>query len=140
MRGVVLESARAVINGARQDAYGKPEDNFANIAMLWNWYLSTKQKKLVDAGDVAMMMVLLKVAREANGRKLDNVVDACGYLGLYGDIEYGDVSEGKDADLCGAVGRERVGWDAAEEDDLDAFAKMLEGNIPHKGTQIVGDR
>lgn len=44
--------------------------------------------------DVAVMMALLKVAREVAGRgKLDNVVDLAGYAGLYSDIRYG-VSDG----------------------------------------------
>ena len=36
-----------------------------------------------------MMMTLLKVAREAKGFKRDNIVDACGYLGIYADLVRG---------------------------------------------------
>ena len=82
LRGAVLAEAGKVINGERQDAYGNPEDSFAEIGTLWGWYLG----RPLSPSDVAMMMVLLKFAREKNQRKRDNVVDACGYLALYADI------------------------------------------------------
>lgn len=82
LRGAVLPEAWQVINGDRQDAYGNPEDSFAGIAVLWGWYLG----RALSPSDVAMMMALLKFARERNQHKRDNVVDACGYLALYQDI------------------------------------------------------
>ena len=72
MRGKILDEAKTVINGERQDMYGEPEDNFAKIADLWETY------KGVDfsAHDVAIMMALLKVARIATGTgSRDNYVD-----------------------------------------------------------------
>lgn len=102
-RGSVLREAEKVINGERQDVYGSPEDSFKLISEYWNTYLIEVQKKvltkhgfnpsdyklvdLLDKSDVAMMMVLFKIAREANQHKRDNVVDAAGYLGIYGDME-----------------------------------------------------
>lgn len=90
VRGVVLKQAVDVINGERQDVYGNPEDTFDIIARFWTTYLQTRFKDVVIfPPDVAMMMVLLKIAREAGGRgKLDNIVDLAGYAGLYGDMEY----------------------------------------------------
>lgn len=35
-RGTVLDEAKIIINGERQDQYGNPEDNFALIARLWS--------------------------------------------------------------------------------------------------------
>ena len=81
-RGRVLRKAQEVINGERQDMYGNAEDSFRDIGALWSWYLGME----VKARDVAMMMVLFKLAREKHQWKRDNVVDACGYLGLYEDI------------------------------------------------------
>ena len=144
MRGSVLDEAKRVINGARQDAYGNPEDCFVSIAVLWNWYLTQKGKKVLTGSDVAMMMVLLKVAREASRHKADNVVDACGYLGLYQDMagvpevlsEAGSenlptkaVSEDLPGVRASSVGLERVGWENVTEDDMDAFARALEGKV-----------
>ena len=81
-RGKVLSEARKVINGERQDAYGNPEDSFTDIADLWGWYLG---RPLLPS-DVAVLMALLKFAREKHQHKRDNIVDACGYLALYADI------------------------------------------------------
>jgi len=86
----VLDKAKMIINGDKQDIYGNPENSFALIADYWNTYLYSR--KLVQfafkltAKDVAIMMTLFKIAREANQHKLDNLVDAAGYLGILGDM------------------------------------------------------
>ena len=88
--GSVLDEASRTINGERQDQYGKPEDCFALIAEYWTTYLESKglmaEGPAVGEGDVAMMMVLFKIAREAHSHKRDNIVDLCGYAGIYGDM------------------------------------------------------
>lgn len=93
-RGSVLQEARQIINGERQDQYGSPENSFRLIAEFWTGYLRASccttggLLRAVKPGDVAVLMTLLKIAREAMGSgKRDNIVDACGYLGLYGDME-----------------------------------------------------
>lgn len=86
-RGSVLLHAHDIINGQRQQQYGNPEDSFPGIAALWNWWLDGRITKPLTAQDVAMMMCLMKQAREKNGAgKTDNVADACGYLALYEDM------------------------------------------------------
>ena len=86
-RGRVLLKAVEVINGERQDSYGNPEDTFEEIAWVWNWWLGCRLNVPLTAQDVAMMMCLMKQAREKNGAgKTDNIADACGYLGLYEDM------------------------------------------------------
>ena len=96
-RGTVLLEAHATINGERQDVYGSPEDSFALIAEYWTTYLDSKIKSngthdalYFEAQDVAMMMTLFKIAREANQHKLDNILDAAGYLGIYADMAGGE--------------------------------------------------
>lgn len=102
VRGAILAEAESIINGARQDMYGNPEDCFTDIAELWSWWLQKKadnvQKAVgqtvaapaLCAHDVAMLMCLLKIARESNGAgRRDNILDACGYLGLYADLREG---------------------------------------------------
>lgn len=85
-RGAVLDEARKTINGDRQDAYGNPEDGFSMIAELWTAYLD----KYVSPQDVAMMMALLKIARQKTGKgKRDNFVDICGYAALAADMAEG---------------------------------------------------
>lgn len=90
MRGKILTRAIDIINavnsliGERQDRYGNPEDSFRLIASLWNVYLDTDQ---IQPRDVAMMMVLFKLARQRHQHNDDNLIDAAGYLGLAGDME-----------------------------------------------------
>lgn len=89
-RGRVLLHAHDIINGQRQQQYGNPEDSFSEIAVLWNWWIGGRLNATLTAQDVAMMMALMKQAREKNGAgKADNVVDCCGYLGLYEDMREG---------------------------------------------------
>ena len=76
-----LRTACEIGNGARHECYGEAEDNFQTIATLWESYLkATGCDVLIDSKDVAMMMILLKVARAAvPGIHLDNYVDIAGY-------------------------------------------------------------
>lgn len=92
-RGYVLNEAINIINGERQDVYGSPEDSFALISDYWTTYVRSRSPEVANAGfclfadDVAIMMTLFKVAREANQHKRDNIVDAAGYLGIYADMQ-----------------------------------------------------
>jgi len=90
MRGRILDKVRDIINGERDDMYGNPEDSFSMIADLWDAYLG--QIEGADHGilhpkDVAMMMALLKIARETHRPTRDNLVDAIGYLALAADMD-----------------------------------------------------
>ena len=74
-KGHILEQAKSIINGARQDEYGTPENSFEAIAAFWSTYKGVE----FSAHDVAMMMALLKIARTKSGRgKADSYVDRCG--------------------------------------------------------------
>ena len=98
-RGAVLKEAINTINGERQDVYGSPEDSFALIAKYWQTYLESRPGLMTFMGakpdhadplcgeDVAIMMTLFKIAREANQHKRDNIIDAAGYLGIYADMQ-----------------------------------------------------
>ncbi len=84
----LLAEASAIINGERQDQYGNPEDSFALIAWFWNAYLRTSATIThlpLTPRDVALMMVLFKLAREAHQAKRDNLVDAAGYPAIAAD-------------------------------------------------------
>lgn len=83
-REQTLSTAANIINGERQGTYGNAEDSFAVIANLWSAYL----KRKVTSADVANMMILMKVARNASGvYKDDNWVDICGYAALGSEIQ-----------------------------------------------------
>ena len=83
--GNILPEAHALINAERQGDYGPPSASFARIAALWSAYLG----HTVTGKDVAVCMALLKLAREANRHKRDNLLDAAGYIGLAADMEAG---------------------------------------------------
>jgi hypothetical protein len=73
----VLEKAIAMVDGDRQEAYGSPEDSFGTISKLWTAYF--EGNVYFAAYDVAMMMILLKVARDMYNPKEDNYIDIAGY-------------------------------------------------------------
>ncbi|AXH48828.1 hypothetical protein SEA_STEAMY_53 [Mycobacterium phage Steamy] len=76
----ILTQAEEIINGQRAKDYGDALENHQRIAALWNAYL---QKNVVDHNDVAVMMILLKIARfMENGYHQDTVVDIAGYAGV----------------------------------------------------------
>ena len=73
-----LEEAGKIVHGNREDTYGPAERNLSRIAEMWSAYLSVP----ITARQVAVMMVLLKVSRDAFKPKHDNMVDICGYAYL----------------------------------------------------------
>jgi hypothetical protein len=77
--------AKDIVLGARRYTYGHPADNFDFIAGLWQATIGHKLKdgESVDLRDVAMMMLQVKVAREYNAPKRDNIVDIIGYAYAY---------------------------------------------------------
>lgn len=82
-REQILTEANEIVCGARNEAYGDPEDNFNRIADLWAVYLN----KSITAHDVAIMMILLKVARTQSGTgSMDNYIDIAGYSACAGEI------------------------------------------------------
>jgi hypothetical protein len=90
MRGKILDEARDIINGERADMYGNPEDSFSMIADLWDSYLGKIEGEdhgVLHPKDVAIMMALLKIARETYQHKRDNLADAIGYLALAADMD-----------------------------------------------------
>ena len=82
----IFEIAKKIVNGHRQDDYGSPEDSFQNIANYWNAYfkqVADDREDGLTAEDVAIMMVLFKIARLGHGYTKDSVVDICGYSAIY---------------------------------------------------------
>ena len=88
----VLDEAKSIIEGDREQTYGKPGVNLRRIAEQWSCYLSQKyeQKNMLSEEDVCWMMVLLKMARQMNCHKDDNLIDAIGYMALIDKIKHGN--------------------------------------------------
>lgn len=100
-RTEILDAAEKCVCGHREEDYGKPEDNFSTIAMLWSVYIRAalrnrdRDKQTITAKDVAIMMALLKIARIASGSNQDNFVDLAGYAACAGEIESYEVEKGE---------------------------------------------
>ena len=77
-----IHRALEIIDGDRNEQYGEPERNLGAIAGMWTIYLMRKGTTTLTAEDVANMMALLKITREAHRHSDDNFVDAIGYLEL----------------------------------------------------------
>ena len=97
-REKMLDETKGIVCGNRDKEYGKPENNFQDIANLWNGYLKNICKlpalQLLSEVDVANMMMLLKIARsESNKKHLDNFVDIAGYAACAYEIEANDIDE-----------------------------------------------
>lgn len=92
--GAILLEAHKLINGQRQEEYGDPKFSLRRIAELWSAYLEME----ISARDVACLMALQKIGREAHEHKKDNLLDAAGYIGLAADA----AEDGKTIcmDLC----------------------------------------
>ena len=79
----LLDEAKKVIGGDRQEDYGDKLKNHQNIADFWSVFL---QKK-ITAHDVAICMALVKVARLMNQHKKDSYLDMAAYAAIAGEIE-----------------------------------------------------
>lgn len=76
----ILQEATAAVYGPRQAAYGHPSENFGRTARLWTAYLGERVPGGLTAPDVAMLMVLLKMARLMESpTHRDSMVDMAGY-------------------------------------------------------------
>lgn len=77
----ILQEAINITSGDRRRDYDKATPNHERIAGAWNWYLGARPDAAapISPKDVSIMMLLLKVAREAHTSKRDNFVDMAGY-------------------------------------------------------------
>lgn len=72
----MLDTCKEIVTKHRQSQYGTPEDNFGRIAKYWSNYLERE----LTTTDVAMMMILLKIARgQHKADNKDTWVDIAGY-------------------------------------------------------------
>ena len=81
----ILEEAQEVVYGDRQADYGTVTDNFNRIAKLWEPILQCP----VTPQMVGLCLVQLKVARQLNKPKRDNLVDGAGYFATLEKLESG---------------------------------------------------
>lgn len=73
----ILTEATNIVDGARRQSYGTPQENHGRTAALWSAYLGGKRE--ITARDVCMLNILQKVSRDRFAPKRDNLVDIAGY-------------------------------------------------------------
>ena len=75
----IAREAESIINGPRKQSYGPVEESFRRHAFVWTGILLPKLKEPITPEEVILMMIGLKVMREANARHRDNRVDIIGH-------------------------------------------------------------
>ena len=98
--GVLME-ANSLVHGDRNDDYGHPLDDFTRIAKMWSAILNVD----VSAQQVGLCMCALKISRECNKPKRDNLVDLAGYA--------------ETIDMCNAEAEKRKQYKPGQIIDLD---------------------
>ena len=79
----ILQQAKELVEGDRQNEYGDKLKNHKNIAALWSIFL----QKNISAHDVAICMLLVKVARLKHRPTEDCYIDMAGYAAIAGEIQ-----------------------------------------------------
>lgn len=81
---MLLDEVKKIIYD-REASYGSVDYNFKKIANYWSEYLGIK----LNENNVAIMMILLKIAREQCGHKRDNLIDIAGYVECLDNLNRG---------------------------------------------------
>jgi hypothetical protein len=77
----ILQEADRLVSTDRQSDYGHPREDFAKTAKMITGVLlpKLKENQEVSALEVALIMCCVKISREVNKHKRDNLVDLAGY-------------------------------------------------------------
>ena len=77
----ILTEAQGLVHGDRNADYGHPLDDFSRTAAIWTVLLGGKLKDgaRIEPEDVGLCMVGVKLSRQINQPKRDNLTDAAGY-------------------------------------------------------------
>lgn len=81
----VLQEAERLVNGEKRNDYGSATDACNDIASHWSVILKTE----VTPEQVCLCMVAMKIVRECNKSKRDNVVDIAGYAAVLEKVQNG---------------------------------------------------
>jgi len=89
----ILAEADKVAGQSRSRDYGHPYQNHERIAAIWNVQLGPKLNAPIEPREVALMMIGLKLAREVNSPKRDNILDIAGYVKCVDMIDEWEASQ-----------------------------------------------
>lgn len=87
---VLVEEALDLVFGERNDDYGHPAEDYGRTAGMWSAFLGVN----ITPYQAALMMVMVKLSREYNKHKDDNIIDSHGYLLVASRIK--DREEGRE--------------------------------------------
>jgi len=100
-----LSEATRLVGTDREEDYGDKVHNHSNIARLWSAYLDTK----IEAHDVAVMMVLLKIARTKLGKvSKDTYIDMAAYGAIAGEIKFKEPTKESEGERRGRETLEHI--------------------------------
>jgi len=100
-----LSEATRLVGDDRETDYGDKVHNHNNIARLWSVYLDEK----IEAHDVAIMMVLLKIARTKLGKvSKDTYIDMAAYGAIAGEIKFKEPKKESEGERRGRETLERI--------------------------------
>lgn len=74
----ILEEAQSLVYGDRQASYGHPFDDYTRTARMWEAILGMTPYTITPRV-ACLMMAAVKISREVNKPKRDNLVDLAGY-------------------------------------------------------------
>jgi hypothetical protein len=103
--GSIFDEAKKMVHGPKQEAYDHPVENFTRIGNMWAEVFGHP----VTPEQVALCMVLVKVAREAFKPNRENRVDLIGYGGTLERIyvrRHDDAWSVRNQDLADRIDRE----------------------------------
>jgi hypothetical protein len=75
----VLTEAQGLVHGDRNAAYGHPLDDYTRTAGMVSAMLSGKLKEPLTPEDLILVMCCVKLSRQINHPKRDNMRDLAGY-------------------------------------------------------------
>ena len=71
----ILQEAQRIVYGDRNADYGHPLDDYSRTAALWSAILGFP----VTAEQAILCMIAVKISRQVNKPKRDNLTDIAGY-------------------------------------------------------------
>lgn len=78
-RKSVLVEAESLVHGARNESYGHPLDDFSRTAGMVSAMLAHKLREPLTPEEIGQIMCCVKLSRQTNAPKRDNMVDLAGY-------------------------------------------------------------
>lgn len=136
IRGSILKETAEIIDGERNVDYGEPYDDFTTTAAFWQTYIeriiNRRGSLILEAHDVAAMMMLLKTARLTwTADNKDHWQDAIGYAACGWECVDKEIAEYRDAKFDRHIKNEDTIRNLHERAHLDYAEVKLATDFKH---------